>query len=291
MDRQQQIQLQNLGPKALKTYIQNGIIGGLILSPFYPLLALDAFYHTKDVNPFLLKTGIKMNSPFDYYSYFKKRDGTYRIWNCFWSGALATQVEFVIREVKNYYLIEILDFKDSAVPDPSTGKLPKISAKKAVRYMLASFGFDVLNSLIIAPFNTVWMRMMTDYEPVALYDHMVDCFCKVVEKDGFLGLFKPFGYTLLSRLIDSSFDAFYYYKNLQNNLSDDSSDLEKSWFFYGMECLKLLVLYPVDRLNYRNIIDQEPNLKVSFALYQGIWAINFFTGVEIAIKFYKTFIQ
>ena len=126
MDRQQQIQTKDSRPKSLGSYIAIGIGLGLGQLPAYPRIAVESFFHTKDVHPFLLKNGIKMRSILDYYTYFKNRDGTYRIWNCFFSGVIWLEVESVGNQIKEYYLNEVFKFRDPARPNSSTEKLEKI---------------------------------------------------------------------------------------------------------------------------------------------------------------------
>ena len=288
MDIQQQIQPENAGPKPLKSYLQNSLVVIPVMPIVYPLMSFDVFYHIKDVHPFLIKNGIKMNSPLDYCTYFNNRDGSYRIWSCYWSGLVSFFANSITSKLRLYSLKELQKFKDSSIPDPATGKLPQISAKKAVRYLLSNYVLDFFNALIDVPFDTLWVKMYSDYEPVAQFDHIIDCYCKVVEKDGFAGLFKAFGYALLERIIDSTCDAFLYYNNEPTELTTESRFGEESWLYYGVKVLDLLITYPLRRLKFCRMVDDAADLQFGLGLFHGFIFVEFIMEIELALKFWNS---
>ena len=273
MNRENPNPNQYLGTVPLRAYLIRGFNNGAAESLVYPLKAIYAFYHTKDVNPFLLKYGIRMGSPLDYYTYFMKRDGSYRIWNCFWSGAMDTVIETLSSEIKLYFLNQIFKFEDSTRPDPSTGRLPKISAKKAVRYMFVLFGVDIVTALIDNPIGLPWAKMLADYEPVPQYDHIIDCWCKTVEKDGFLGLFKSLGWSILGRLMESATNAFLYYHNQPSDLVDFRSDTYErmNWIFYAANTFSVIATHGIHRLVMQNIIVEKKSEINIGRFFDGIW--------------------
>ena len=285
---QQRILLHYSGKTTLASYVKEGLAVGLGEAVFFPLHSLHVFYHTKNVNPYLLNNNIRLKSALDLYSYFKKRDGSSKIWNCFWSGMFAMEVETAMITLKRYYLAHVFNFKDSYVPDPSTGRIPKITAKKAIRYLFVSFGFDLLTSLVSIPFEALWTKMVTDYEPVPQYNHIVDCFCKAVEKDGLLGLWKAYGPSVAIRFIESAFDAFYYYRNQPNDNSDASmlGFYEKPWRYFLLEVFKYGLIYPLNRWLISSNIGEKPQLKFGKGLFSGFWIPCVPLSIEVMLKFY-----
>ena len=263
---------QDLEPHKLKAAIREGLINGATESLIYPLKVFYCFNFTKSINPFIARNNIRMNSSLDYYAYFKKRDGTYRIWNCFWSGSLDTVLESVSESLKGYLLNDVLKFTDSSLVDPTTGELPKISAKKALRFLFVCFGVDIITAIIDNPFALLWVRMVSDYEPVPQYDHIVDCWCKTVEKDGFLGLFKSLGWSILGRFVESATNALLYYNNQPNALFEFSNDtLDRiGWVYYAVNFLSVAVSYPIDKLFFQGVFG-KPKLRFGPGLYDGVW--------------------
>ena len=291
MNKEQKIQQHYRGSKPLLAHLQEGVLVGFTECLFYPFSPLQVFYRTKDAHPYLIKNNISLNSVLDFYSYFKKRHGSYKIFNCFGSGALSTFTEQTLIHYKRYYFSEVFKYKDSYVPDLSTGKLPEITVREAIKYMLTSFGFDVLISAIFTPVNTLYIKMVADYDPVRQYDHIVDCFCKTVEKDGFGGLFKSFVYLVLKRFMESAFDAFLYYKNQPNSNSDYElcCEVGKSWGFLAFDFLTLAVIYPINRFSFCSMIGADPELKFDGSLFDGFWIPCLFMSFEVVAKLVEVF--
>ena len=273
MDRDLLIQNHFHGTFTLRSYLQEGIFTSWGEALVYPIHAAHVFYHTKDANQYLLKNNLRIRSPLDMYAYFKKRDGTYRFFNCVWSCTLLQAAESCMTNLKRYDLHQVFDYKDSYLPEPSTGQLPKISVKKAMKYMFICFGFDILTTAVCIPIETLWTKMVTDYEPVPQYDHIVDCLTKTVEKEGFLGLFKVFGYSVLIWFIQSAFDAYFYYNNEPNRNSDLTlaAGFDKSWRHLFLGLLTDVIISPINRCLFCKIIEGEPNLKLGGGLFDGFW--------------------
>ena len=130
--------------------------------------------------------------------------------------------------------------------------------------------------------------MWIDYEPVRQYDNIVDCYCKVVKKDGFLGLFKLFGYNLLTRLIDSAFEAYCYFKNQLNDLSNGEFNGDKSWKLYGVRTLNYLAIYFISRLQYYRLLDVKPDFRLGLGLFDDFWVIASPHVVNLCLKLWRT---
>ena len=282
MNREFQALNQPQEPKTLRSYLSDGIVVGGVTMFVYPLEAMLSFYHTKDVNPYLLENNIKLKSPLGLFQFFKKRDGTYKLWSCFWSGGLGCMAEYINMYTKRYFLVEVMDFKDSYRLDPRTGQKPKISLKKAVRYFFISFGWNVVSSTFIQPLITPFQKMLADYEPVPQYDNFVDCVCKILEKQGFLGLLRGLGYRILLKSIECGFGAFLYYHNQPNDdncITEDSSDYVND-LYYGVTILSLAICYPIERMVYRAMIGCDSGLELGVDLLQGFFLKSIFTTAD-----------
>ena len=262
--------------KSISRYVKEGLIAGAITSFLCPLEAAVVFSHTKDVNPYLLRTGLKLSSPLDLFSYFNNRDGSYKLWSCYWSGLLVFSCQAQAAGAKRYFFEEVFNFKSSSVLDPVTKKPRKVSAKEAVRFFFAHFGVEAVTSILRAPVHTLIIKMVADYEPVPQFDNIIDCLCKTVEKEGLAGLFRPLPYQLLYVFVDSAFTALMFsmnYRTLIDEGAPEDGVLRKKtdWLHYGLRALKLGLAYPIDRLWYRAAVVPEGDLTRGLWSYSGFW--------------------
>ena len=290
---QNQLIVQNEGPKGLSNYVKEALIVGSIGSLTYPLEAMSIFYHTKDINPYLLRTGLKLKTPKDMYSYFNKRDGSYKIYSCYWSGLLDCLAEVLRPYVKPYLMSEVFKFKSSAALDPVSGKPRKVSLKESVRVFFAGFAFDAFFEVLATPVNTLFTKLVTDYEPVPQFDNIVDCFCKTVEKDGFAGLFRPLGYHILFAFVNNIFETVFFSLNYTSemihepNASTKKADLR----YFGLKYVKLLTTYPLDRCCYRAAILPDVPFEIGLGSYTGFWLESLITTIELATYLWNTKIK
>ena len=275
---------QNAGPKGITHYVREGLIAGAVVSFTYPLEAMSVFYHTSDVNPYLLRTDLKLKTPKDMYSYFNKRDGSYKIFSCYWSGLLDCTCEIVRMYIKYYFTSEVFKFKSSAALDPVSGKPRKVSLKESVRVFLGTFLVDSLTAVLISPVDTLFIKLVSDYEPVPQFENIVDCFCKTVEKEGFAGLFRPLGYKILYTFFDCLIETLFFSMNYPSDIIQETQpnntkkcDLR----YYFLKYLKIAITYPLDRLFYRAAILADVPFEIGFGSYTGYWLESLTNTLEL----------
>jgi solute carrier family 25 (adenine nucleotide translocator) protein 4/5/6/31 len=185
----------------LAKWVSGGAAGGLANVFFRPLDVLSTL-----VSHDLVNGSRKFNGILDCVMQIAKRDGIkgfYRGWDITIAGAFAFRLLQLKYHVQLKKIPEMNPYKDNA------GVLGV--------FMGFIFGFVAKNitSIVMYPFDTLSTRMMFDslYEQ-HMYTSSIDCFSKVIQNEGILGLYKGLYVSLFNQgIVHKSFGFVHNWVN------------------------------------------------------------------------------
>ena len=238
---------------------------GLITSFRVPLDRMLLFHQTKDVNPYLIKHEIKLSSVLDLYDYFKDRDGFFRLYICFFSAFLNTIIKSSTGRLKRRLSSKVFKALGGRGKLRYPSQSQKVTLRDTLNYFIAMTASDLSVSLLYYPFESALHRLLADYEPLPQFDHLVDCLCKIVERDGFLGLYRGFQFEVLKKLVVNFRDTIFYWWKFNPNTSDGTL------FSSSVSLVGKVVWYALEALRNRSLVAPGAELKSVFDVFNGFW--------------------
>ena len=251
---------------------------GLFYSATQPVQTMLLFSQTKDLNPYLVNNGIKLDSVLDLYRHFKKRDGSYKLMNCFWGNMLTSSISWSMLQIRGYLVTRALKIQRPVIRrDPETQKPQKPTLKESLQVFTHFCSSNLIQSLVCYPFMSSVIKLMTDYEPVPHFDHLVDCLCKTVEKDGFFGLYRGFKFEVLGILISGVFESFLFWRNLPN-VYKISTYKDETVLFHAVRFVEKALEYALMALRSRCLVNPGAEPLLRWELFNGFWFQCFASG-------------
>lgn len=183
---------------------------------------------------------MKFSGFLDGYRYLKMRDGVNSLWNGFFLGAVTYGVEFCEDEIKKY-IFKMDDYIPKEDDEPTPGRVKK--------YFLGNFFSRLAIQLLTFPLENIWVRIITDVEPVSKYTGIIDCVQKVFKKEGFHGFYSGFVFAFCQTLLKASFKTLSYYLRLKTEVGCPKSPL-----MYPFTAAEQVILFAVDTLKVRSIV-------------------------------------
>lgn len=103
--------------------------------------------------------------------------------------------------------------------------------------------------MLTFPLENIWLRIITDVEPVPKYSGILDCIQKVFTNEGLQGFFNGFAWAISKALFKSAVKTLSYYLRLKTE-----NGAAKSILYYPFSVIEETIEYAFDTLKVRSAV-------------------------------------